>query len=131
MRLPPQRAKKALLATSVALISTGWLGAAAAGAQTVSAAATTPIIYRAAGNGTTGYSGDGGAAGKAALNTPTGVAEDLSGNTFFADSGNNVVRKVTSSGAGIITTVAGNGTGGFGGDGGPATKALLSSPTGI
>jgi trimeric autotransporter adhesin len=79
-----------------------------------------------AGSGALGYSGDGGSATAAMLNYPIGVAIDSAGNIFIADTGNNRIRKVTPDG--IITTVAGNGNNGFGGDGGQATAAQLSSP---
>jgi hypothetical protein len=82
----------------------------------------TGIITTVAGTGTAGYKGDGAAATAASLNRPTGVAVDIAGNLYIADAGNHVVRKLTVS-TGIITTVAGNGTGGFSGDGGPATSA--------
>jgi sugar lactone lactonase YvrE len=84
------------------------------------------IISTVAGNGAVGFSGDGGAATSAQLYLPTGVALDYSGNLYVADTGNNRIRKVSTSG--IITTVAGNGTEGYGGDGGAATSAQLSSP---
>src|SRR5437763_366737 len=70
-----------------------------------------------AGSGIPGFSGDGGPAFYAELNSPSGVAVDNSGNLFIADTGNNRVRKVTPQGT--ITTVAGDGTNGFNGDGGP------------
>jgi N-acetylneuraminic acid mutarotase len=92
--------------------------------------ASTGIITTVAGNGTLGYSGDGGAATSAELNSPFGVAVDASGNIYIADSGNNNIRKVTAS-TGIITTVAGNGTGGYSGDSGVATSAELNSPFGV
>jgi hypothetical protein len=133
MRLP-RRGTSALFATSVAVLSTGWLWGGVAGAATTAPTATgTTTIYRAAGAsaGTAGYSGDGGQAGAAKLNSPTAVTEDLSGNTYWADTGNNAIRKVTSSSTGIITTYAGNGTNGYSGDGGPATKAQLSQPSGV
>ena len=76
-----------------------------------------------------GYSGDGGQATSASLNTPTGVAVDSSGNVFIADGGNQRVRKVTPTG--IISTVAGNGTLGYAGDGGPAASAELNVPVGV
>ena len=82
-----------------------------------------------AGTGTRGYSGDGGPAVLAELSSPRGVAVDPSGTVYIADSKNNVVRKVDA--AGIITTVAGNGGEGGWGDGGPATSAALSEPTGL
>ena len=87
------------------------------------------IITTVAGNGTTGFSGDGGPATSAFLDSPYGVAVDASGNLFIADYGNNRIRKVSASG--IITTVAGNGTTGFSGDGGPATSASFSSPADV
>lgn len=83
------------------------------------------IIKTVAGNGTLGFSGDGGPAVSAQLGICTGLAVDLSGNIFIAD-GNNRIRKVDT--GGIITTVAGNDNIGFGGDGGPATSALLNYP---
>jgi sugar lactone lactonase YvrE len=82
-----------------------------------------------AGNGTAGYSGDGGAATAAELNDPDGVNFDGQGNMYIADVLNNVIRKVDTSGN--ITTVAGNGTAGFSGDGGPATAAELNGPFGV
>jgi len=100
-------------------------------------AASTGIITTVAGHFSLGgYSGDGGPAVKAQLNNPYGIAADISGNLYIADTRNNVVRKVSAS-TGIITTVAGNGynaginSGGFGGDNGPATSAELSYPEGV
>ena len=87
------------------------------------------IITTVAGDDIIGYSGDGGAATNASLNYPMGVTVDTSGNLFIADLGNNVIRKVDTNG--IITTVAGNGTAGFSGDGGPATNANLFWPSGV
>jgi len=86
-------------------------------------------ISTVAGNGKYSYSGDGGQATSAQLNTPQAVAADSSGNLYIADTVNNVVRKVTA--AGVISTIAGNGTAGSGGDGGAATSAQLHSPQGI
>lgn len=90
---------------------------------------TAGIISAVAGNGGSGYTGDGGAATVATFNTPTGIVVDNSGNMFIGDRGNNVVRRITSSG--VITTYAGNFAvgGGFSGDGGPATAASLAQPT--
>jgi uncharacterized protein (TIGR03437 family) len=86
-------------------------------------------IYTIAGNGTSGYSGDGGAATNAELTLPAGVVVDSSGNIYIADYGNSTVRKVDTKGN--ISTVAGNGTVGYSGDGGPANKATLSAPYGL
>ena len=88
-------------------------------------AASTGYISTVAGNGTRGYSGDGGPATIAELYMPTGVAVDVAGNIYFAD--NQRIRKVTAS-TGIITTVAGSGVQGYSGDGGPATSAELNWP---
>ena len=90
----------------------------------------TGIITTIAGNGTAGYSGDGGPATAAELSYPSGFAVDDSGDLFISDSDNNAVREVNLN-TGIITTVAGNGTQGYRGDGGPATAAELSQPIGL
>jgi uncharacterized protein (TIGR03437 family) len=87
------------------------------------------IISTIAGNGHGGFSGDGGPATAASINIPSDVAVDGAGNLYIADAGNNRVRKVDTSGA--ITTVAGNGTDGFSGDGGPSTQAMLNYPWGL
>ncbi len=87
------------------------------------------IITTVAGNTTLGYSGDGGAATSAQLNYPLDVAVDSSGNIYIADSDNHRVRKVTT--GGIISTVAGDGTLGSGGDGGSATNAQLRVPRNV
>ena len=87
------------------------------------------IISTVAGNGTPDYSGDGGAATSAELNQPAGVAVDGLGNLYIADTSNNRIRKVTP--AGIISTVAGNGTPDYSGDGGTATSAELNQPAGV
>jgi hypothetical protein len=90
------------------------------------------IITTAVGNGTCGYSGDSGLATNASLNSlgDDAVTFDSSGNMFIADFGNNVIRRVDAV-TQIITTVAGNGTAGYSGDGGLATSASLNSPTGV
>ena len=87
-------------------------------------------ISTLAGTGTPGFSGDGKAATSAQLTGPGGVAVDSSGNVYIADTGNHVIRKITS--GGTISTFAGSGgNAGFGGDTGPATSALLFSPIGL
>src|SRR5947207_3060153 len=92
--------------------------------------AATQVITTVAGNGTGGFSGDGGPATAAKLAGPGGVAVDAAGNLFIVDSGNSRIRRVDAA-TQVITTVAGNGTYGFSGDGGPATAAELAFPTGI
>ena len=87
------------------------------------------VISTVAGDGTRGYGGDGGPATAAQLTFPYGVAPDGSGNLYIVDSSNQRIRKVDA--AGVITTVAGDGTRGYGGDGGPATAALLNFPGGV
>jgi hypothetical protein len=87
------------------------------------------VISTVAGNGTQGYSGDGGPATSAQINAAYGVAVDSEGNLFISDYDSGRVRKVTP--AGVISTVAGNGTRGSGGDGGQATLAQLNQPCGV
>lgn len=82
------------------------------------------IITTIAGNGQAAFSGDGGSALNASLNQPEGIAVDARGNVFIAEFNNHRIRKVSP--AGIITTVAGNGTAGFSGDGGPAVNAAMN-----
>jgi sugar lactone lactonase YvrE len=84
---------------------------------------TSGIVTTVAGNGVAGFSGDGGPAPAASLNSPAGLAVDADGNLLIADAGNYRVRKVDHDG--IISTVAGTGGQGFSGDGGPATAAEL------
>ncbi|MDQ6945836.1 MAG: IPT/TIG domain-containing protein, partial [Actinomycetota bacterium] len=87
--------------------------------------ATTQTITTVAGGGTT--LGDGGNATSAQLNLPLGIALDGAGSLFIADYLNNRIREVQAA-TGVISTVAGNGTAGFSGDGGPATQAKIDSP---
>jgi hypothetical protein len=89
----------------------------------------TGLIATVAGNGTCGYSGDGGPATAAELWAPQGVAVDAAGDLFITD-GSGRVREVDHA-TGLITTVAGNGTYGYSGDGGQATTAELGGPAGI
>ncbi|MGI4756737.1 MAG: Ig-like domain repeat protein [Janthinobacterium lividum] len=82
------------------------------------------------GTGRQGFTGDGGAAANAEWNTPDGIAVDVSGNVYVADTGNARVRRIAAV-TGTVTTVAGSSQAGFSGDGGPATAARLRSPTGL
>jgi len=86
-------------------------------------------ISTVAGKGTAGFSGDGGPATSAQLNLPLGVVVDSAGTLYISDYNNHRVRKVAPDGG--ITTLAGKGTAGFGGDGGPATAAQLNNPFGL
>lgn len=90
----------------------------------------TGIITTVAGDGAAGYSGDNGLATSAELNFPDGIAVDTSGNIYIADFSNNVIRKVDHT-TGIITTVAGGGTGAHVCDNKPATSAYLFQPMGV
>src|SRR5260370_2321320 len=87
-------------------------------------------IFRVVGNGKKGYAGDGGPGMDAELNQPYEVRFDKAGNMFFAEMQNHVVRRLDAA-THIITTVAGTGKQGFGGDGGPANKAQLNQPHSI
>jgi len=84
------------------------------------------LITTVAGTGVPGYSGDGGPAINAQLNTPYGIFLDKHDNLLIADSNNHVIRKVGSDG--IIHTIAGSGQAGYDGDEGPATAAKLDTP---
>jgi sugar lactone lactonase YvrE len=87
------------------------------------------VITTVAGTGLEGYAGDGGLAVRAELDVPLGLALDLRDNLYIADSGNDRVRKMDARGR--ITTVAGNGTRGYGGDGGSAAGAELAQPVAV
>ena len=76
-----------------------------------------------------GFSGDGGPASSAQINDPQGIKTDSAGNVYFADAGNQRIRKISMSGT--ITTIAGTGTAGYSGDGGPSTAAKLNAPSGV
>ncbi len=86
------------------------------------------IISTFAGNGTATFGGDNGLATSAQINGPSGIALDPAGNLIIADTGNNVIRKVSS---GVITTLAGMGPPNYSGDNGPATAAALNGPLGV
>jgi sugar lactone lactonase YvrE len=87
------------------------------------------VITTVVGTGSAGWSGDGGRAEQAELNAPEAVAfDDRDGTLYIADTGNQRIRRVRD---GVITTVAGTGVEGYGGDGGPATSAELDVPLGL
>jgi sugar lactone lactonase YvrE len=90
---------------------------------------TATTISTVAGNHTTGYTGDGGAANSAQMNSPYAVTTDAAGNLYIADYFNHAVRKMSTTG--VMTTVAGTGTPGFSGDGGSAAAAELNGPAGV
>ena len=92
--------------------------------------ATTGFITTVAGNGSGGYSGDGGPATAAELKRPEGVWVDSSENIYIADTENHVIRKVNAT-TGFITTIAGTGSSGDAGDDGPAISANINKPKGV
>jgi hypothetical protein len=114
----------ALSATALLLASTGSMQA-----QGILTVTPSRSVATSAGTGALGYTGDGGAASSATLASPSAVTFDASGNLYLADSQNHVVREISMSGQ--ISTIAGNGIEGYGGDGSAATAALLDTPTGV
>ena len=88
-----------------------------------------PTLSNFAGNLTAGFSGDGGPAAKAQLNKPVGITIDAAGSIYVTDTNNSRIRKITTDG--IITTIAGSRSTGYGGDGGNATSAALNFPRSI
>lgn len=96
----------------------------------IPAAQPAPTITTVAGTGEKGFGGDGGPATKAKLDQPFDLAFDKAGNLYFSDTFNHRIRKVDAR-SGVITTVAGNGKKGFGGDDGKATEAMLNEPYGV
>uniref|UniRef100_Q02B28 NHL repeat containing protein n=1 Tax=Solibacter usitatus (strain Ellin6076) TaxID=234267 RepID=Q02B28_SOLUE len=91
--------------------------------------AASNIISTFAGNGSQGFSGDGGQAAQASFNNPTALAVDAAGTVYVTDQSNQRIRRIDT--GGVITTVAGNGNAAFSGDGGSATAASLNYPGGI
>jgi streptogramin lyase len=110
---------------------TGRLFIADSGANNIRMVDTNGLSTRIAGKSDTsaGYTGDGGPAVLAQLNSPYGVSVDQTGRVFIADRLNNAIRMINTDG--IITTVAGTGSPGYTGDGGPASSAQLNNPRGV
>ena len=106
--------------------SSGNLFIADSGNQRIREVTPDGLVRTIAGTGVAGFTGDGGPATSAELNTPIAVTPDDEGNIFIVDQGNNRIRKIDASGT--ISTVAGNGTANYGGDGGPAVSAELQHP---
>ena len=115
--------------TGLAVDTLGYVYIADSGNARVRKVDLNGMITTFAGNGTPGYNGDSGAATSAELQNPAGLAFDSVGNLYIADSSNNVIRQVNTSGA--IATFAGNGSAGYSGDGKAATQAQLNQPRGV
>jgi hypothetical protein len=124
----------ALTASAALLVTGGLLTGTTATANAQPTSCSAQCINTVAGNNLAGFTGDGVPAVTTRLNGPTGVAEDAVGDLYIGDTINNRVRQVvmpTAQGKDIISTIAGTGVSGFGGDGGQATMAKLSAPTGV
>lgn len=117
------------LPAGVAVTSDGGFLVADFSANVIRKVSAAGVISTVAGNGTAGSGGDGGAATSANLHSPNGLAVTADGGFLIADQANNRVRRVSATG--VISTVAGNGTAGSGGDGGAATSAELYNPQGV
>lgn len=113
----------------IVVSSTGELFVADVRSRRIRKIGSSGVISTVAGNGSAGYTGDGGAATAATLFNPSDVSVDNMGNLYIADLSNNVIRRVNT--MGIISTYAGTGTGAYSGDGGPATDAQLNTPSGV
>ena len=124
------RAQDRLPATAMAAVGLGLAIADSAAEQATMDSCRVPATIRTlAGTGVQGFSGDGGPAAEAQLDRPYGVAVDASGHVYVADRYNNRIRRIGPDGT--ISTFAGTGVSGYGGDGGPAVEAQLSSPRGL
>jgi sugar lactone lactonase YvrE len=114
--------------SAIAFDAAGDLYVCEAGGANVRMIDTNGTITSPIGSGAAGFSGDGGSASAARLNSTRGIAIAPDGTIYVSDSANNRVRAVS---GGVITTVAGTGGAGFAGDGGPATAAQLNQPRGL
>jgi hypothetical protein len=119
-----------LIPGGLAYDSLGNLYIAATNDHVVRVVSPAGVINTYAGTGAQGFSGDGGAATSAQLDSPTGIAVDSNNNVYIADTHNNRIREVLAS-TGVINTIAGTGAAGLGGDGGAATSAVLNYPTAV
>lgn len=113
----------------VAVDAAGNLYIADQGNNRIRKVSTTQTYSTVAGNGVASYGGDGGKATSTSINAPSAVAVDAASNIYIADYGNNRIRKVDINGT--ISTIVGNGTAGYSGDGGLATTAKIFSPKSI
>ncbi len=112
----------------LAIDSAGNLFVSQSGVHVVRRISASGTITTVAGNGTGAFSGDGGPATSASLFRPAGIKVDSTGSLYIADSQNHRIRRVSQ---GVISTVAGNGTPRFSGDGGPATSASINGPSDV
>ena len=126
--LPQATTVSAMMPSAVAYDAAGNLYVAVRAENVVRKVDTLGEVTTVAGTGEQGYSGDTGQANAADLDSPSGVTVDANGTVYIADTHNNCVRAVSN---GVITTIAGTGVAGFGGDNGSATSAQLSGPTAI
>lgn len=131
----PAAQAEMLLPGGIAIHPLGFIYLADTGNHRVRVLDQSGTISTGAGSGPTGlgnggFDGDGGPADQARFNTPQQVAIDAPGNLYIADTGNHRVRKAEA-GTGLIVTVAGVGTPGSGGDGGPASGAQLNAPSSV
>jgi NHL repeat len=122
----PATAAQVNLVHGVALLPDGSIVLADTSNHRIRRVAPNGVITTVAGTGTFGFSGDGGPAAAAQIAAPRGIATLPDGSILLPDSGNHRVRRISP--AGVITTVAGSGTPGFSGDGGPALAAQLNLP---
>ena len=126
----PARTVPLLLPSAIAYDTSGNLYVAETQRHTIRKIDTLGNITTVAGDGTEGFSGDGGPATSAQLSSPQGLAIDSTGTLYLADSGNHRIRRIDAASK-VIQTVAGDGRAAFAGDGGPATGASLSRPTSL